>query len=150
MELGHNERPIDAQDLVWEQVKDSNCPQTPSTMKLASSTFSYNIHRFSIHAAPIDGEVQKVVPTPLQTPLSYHWHYAKLQGNTVEKRFYPSNCKEYSWLQLANNFYTTVRDCGKCAQNQPADKRRRFLKLFWAGSLLEFVEMDILAPLQKN
>lgn len=51
---------------------------------------------------------------------------------------------------MANNVYSTVCNGCEFAINHACLKRKRHLKLFHAGRLLEFIAMDILGPLQVS
>lgn len=51
---------------------------------------------------------------------------------------------------MANKVYMTVRDCRECVRNKPSEKKQRPLQLFMARGALEFIVIDILAPLPKT
>lgn len=51
---------------------------------------------------------------------------------------------------LANEVYTTARDCCECARNKPSKKWRRPQQLFPTSGPLQLVATDILVPLPKT
>lgn len=58
--------------------------------------------------------------------------------------------RDYYWPHMADDVYTTAKDCVECVPNNPSEKRRRPIQLFLTSGTLEFVTMDILRPLPKT
>lgn len=55
--------------------------------------------------------------------------------------------REFFWLLMASDVYTTVSHCGTCARNGTLPKLKRKLQLFPAKGAVEFVVINILGPL---
>lgn len=61
--------------------------------------------------APMDGAVQKFVPSSLQARLLYYSRYATMADHRGKRRKEDTMQREYYWPQVANEVYTTKRDC---------------------------------------
>lgn len=114
MESKHDERQMNAQDLVHEQAKGLHCRQASSIVGLPRLAHNYERNGFLTGTAPIDGAIQKVVPTLLRACLLYYLHYTRSVGHLCERLMFESMRKEYYRLYMENDVYTTVKVFRKC------------------------------------
>lgn len=77
--------------------------------------------------------------------------YARMEGNTGQKRIYDRLQESYYWKAMATEVSTTVPNFGKCARNCVHIKSKTStIKLFPATRPSEFVALYILVRLTKT
>lgn len=54
------------------------------------------------------------------------------------------------WAHMASDAYATVHDCYQRLQHRANEKKKRQPELFFLNGSLEYVDMEILAPLLKT
>lgn len=115
---GHQTRqtPTTEQEFIHEHGTDSYCRQAVSRVGLPGMTFNSDRNGLMVCTAPIAGAVQKFIRTSLQLRLLYNYHCPTLAGHPSEGRVYDSMQREYYWLHIANEVYTTVRVLSNAAE----------------------------------
>lgn len=64
-DIEHGKGLVKENKFIYEQLKDSNCWQASCKFVLPASTVKYDRNRLLVCTSPIDGAVQKIVPTSL-------------------------------------------------------------------------------------
>lgn len=74
----------------------------------------------------------KVVLTSIQQCTLYYSHYPRLASHLNEGRMYDSGVREYTFIHLEKekDVFKTVRNCGKCPWNRPANKNRHTTTIY--------------------
>ncbi|CDF40971.1 unnamed protein product [Chondrus crispus] len=124
---------------------------TPEQTDVSSLSVEEFIQPQAVHQSPLDGTLQRVVPKRLGAKVLYLAHPPRLARHPGGTRMYDTLRREYYWPHMANNVYSTVRNCQSCSATRSTIVRhQKDIKLFPAAGPLEFVAMDLLGPLPKT
>lgn len=146
----NEKKQIRTQEFMKDVPNNSYFCQASATVAFPGSTYNDNRNGFLMQIVHISEEGQKVDPTSLPARLLYLSHYPTLTGCRGERRVYNTMRREYHWRPIANNLYTTIRDCCKCIRNKSSDKHKRPLQLLRRVARQKFVAMRIFGPLPKT
>lgn len=93
----------------------------------------------------VEKESQIVIPEVLRERFLYMTHYPVTSAHPGGRRMYTSLRRNFYWLRLALDCYTTVKQCSSCAQNRVLLRKHwKKLHLFPAHGPLELVAIDSL------
>ena len=142
---------ISVEEFLRAQAEDAFCRFAAETVGTPNSKFDIDRYGFLVRKSPLDGTLQRVVPTRLRPRVLYLAHHPRLAGHPGATRMYYTLRREYYWPHMASDAFSTVRNCTSCAATRGTlVKNQKDLKLFPAAGPLEFVAMDLLGPLPKT
>lgn len=75
-------------ELLKAQSQEGFCQQSAEVVSLSGTGFSLNKDNVSMRRAPIDGEVQKLVPKAMRQRILYLSSYLSLAGHPDQGRIY--------------------------------------------------------------
>ena len=138
---------ISVEEFLRAQAGDAFCRFAAKTVGTPSSKFDIDRYGFLVRKSPLDGTLQRVVPTQLRPRVLYLAHHPRLAGPPGATPMYYTLRREYYWPHMASDSFSTVRNCTSCAAIRGTlVKSQKDLKLFPATGPLEFVAMDLLGP----
>lgn len=137
-------------EFIQAQSLDFECQRSAETVRKPNLTFSCDADGILLLVSAIDGTLQRYVPAASCARIWHPCHYSLLAGYPGERQSYESMLPEFYWPQIANDVYSTRKDCLSCAKNRCTKIRERKLRLSSLEGPLVFVEIDILGPLQKT
>ena len=121
------------------------------TLGNPGSRFDVDRYGFLVRKSPLDGTQQRVVPKRLRAKILYLAHHPRLVRRPGGTRMYSNLRREYYWPHMANDAFSTIRNCAPCAATWGTLVRhQKDLKLFPAAGRLDFVAMDLLGPSPKT
>ncbi|CDF39905.1 unnamed protein product [Chondrus crispus] len=143
--------PVTVEEFLREQAEDPFCRAAAETVGNPDSRYDVDRYGFVVRKSPLDGTLQRVVPKRLRAKILYLAHHPRLAGHPGGTRMYYTLRREYYWPHMANDAFSTVRNCASCAAPRGTLVRhQKDLKLFPAAGPLDFVAMDLLGPLPKT
>ncbi|CDF40922.1 unnamed protein product [Chondrus crispus] len=142
---------VTVEEFLREQAEDPFCRAAAETVGNPDSRYDVDRYGFVVRKSPLDGTLQRVVPKRLRAKILYLAHHPRLAGHPGGTRMYYTLRREYYWPHMANDAFSTVRNCASCAATRRTLVRhQKDLKLFPAAGPLDFVAMDLLGPLLKT
>lgn len=80
----------------------------------------------------------------------YLAHYLRLARKPPERQMYDTMSQHDYWPYMANDVYTTVRQCLSCRKDAVQTRNQCKLQSFPPAVPLEFVVMELLGPLPRT
>lgn len=99
---------------------------------------------------PIDGSIQKEVPTSLRTSVLKLAYYSSASGQPGKRWIYLSLRGELYCLYLINYVYKEVNNCTECPRMDTKLSHKRKAELFSPPDPLEAVFINILRSSTRN
>ena len=141
---------ISVEEFLRAQAEDAFCRFAAEAVGTPNSKFDIDRYGFLVRKSPLDGTLQRVVPTRLRPRVLYVAHHPRLAGHPGATHMYYTLGREYYWPHMASDAFSTLRNCTSCAATcRTLVKNQKDLKLIPAAGPLEFVAMDLLGPLPK-
>ncbi|CAN8073108.1 unnamed protein product [Agarophyton chilense] len=143
--------PVTIEELLQAQVEDEYCKEPAQLVVTPGCLFDYDRFGLLCRHSPLDGALERVIPTSLRAGFLYLPHFPHLAGHPGCQKMYQTLRKFFHWSQMAQDLWKTARNCASCAQirGSRADHQAK-LKLFPAAGPMESVAMDMLGPLLKT
>ena len=139
------------EEFLLEQAEDPFCRAAAETVGNPDSRYDVDRYGFLVHKSPLDGTLQRVVPKRLRAKILFLAHHPRLAGHPGGTKIYYTLRREIYWPHMANDAFSTVRNCASCAATRGTLVRhQKNLKLFPAARPLDFVAMDLLGPPPKT
>lgn len=133
--------------LIETQHMNTYWNQVCHNMSLSSTAFTYGKNSILERKAPIDGAIQKLLPTSLRTTILDFAHYFFLPDPSGEHQMYNSLRWGFYWPNRICDTYTVVYNCTECLHMGTKFNNQWKLELFPSAGSLEFVVIDIFGPL---
>ena len=129
---------VSVEEFLCAQAEDAFCRFAAETVGTPNSKFDMDRYGFLVWKSPLDGTLQRVVPTRLRPRVLYLSHHPRLAGHPGATRMYYTLRREYYWPHMASDASSTVRNCTSCAATRGTlVKNQKDLKLFPAAGPLE-------------
>lgn len=129
---------------------DAHCDQVRQYIGLPKTPFTYNKNGVLVRKAPIDGTIQKVVPSPLRTRILKTTHYSLLVSHLDERRMYDTLRREFYWCPMVSDVYTVASNCIDCPETANKCNHQRKLEVFPPAGPPNLVAIEIFGPLLKT
>ena len=102
---------ISVEEFLRAQAEDAFCRFAAETVGTPSSKFDIDRYGFLVRKSPLDGTLQRVVPTRLRPWVLYLAHHPRLAGHPGAMCMYYTLRREYYWPHMASDAFSTVRNC---------------------------------------
>lgn len=137
-------------DFIPAQSRDAFCDEMKQLVGAPNFLFKRDKNGLFERQPPLDGCIQKLVPTSLRPTILYLAHYSILAGHPGECRMYDSLFREYYRPNMAADVRNMVPSCSYCHRVGTKFRHQCKLELFPWCRPLEFVAIDILGPLLRT
>ncbi|CAN8069116.1 unnamed protein product [Agarophyton chilense] len=128
--------PISMEKLLQAQVEDESCKETAQFVRTPGSLVDYERFGLLCRRSPLDGALQRVIPTSLRAPFLYLAHFPRLGGHPGGRRVYQTLRKFFYWPLMAQDLWQTARNRASCAQIRGSRASHQAkLKLFPAAGM---------------
>lgn len=137
-------------EIITVQSSDADCHADFTSAGEPITHFNIESVSVLVRITPLEGASQQLAAAFLRACFLPHCHYSLLARHHGECQMYNSMIKEMYWPHMTYDVYTTVLDCRYRAQNCARGKLKRQLELFSSEWSLEYIDMDMLEPLQRT
>lgn len=136
-------------EFMQAHVLGRECQATVQTVGLPTLLFTYDCDGDLAQKASVDGALPECVPVTLRPRILCLSHYQTSSRHPRERGIYDTLRLHFFWLHVASDVHKRVKDWHLCAQDGSQMKHKRKFQLFSTSGTLEFVVIEILAPLQR-
>lgn len=137
-------------DFIETKPTDTYCNEVRQYIGSSNTTCTYEKSSILVKKAPINGEIQILLPTSLRKGILNPTHYSLPAGHSGEQRVYESFRREFHSLHMVIDVFAVVNNCTNYSCIGTKFNHCRKLELLPPAGPFEFVTIDNLGPLPRN